>query len=447
MCVLISTLGGQEPSEGSKGITAIGYVVNAGPTRVDLKPTAVAPSATGEAKVEAREGVTMVEAKVENLPQPAQIATEFLTYVLWAVSPDGRTINIGQVLINEKGKGQLKTTTQLQTFSLFVTSEPYQAVRMPSEIVVLRNEARQDTLGKRVAVEQYPLMQRSQYENGSSPVARPTDLKTTPLQMYEARNAVGIAKSNGADQYAPEIYKKAESSLRVAENLLQSKANKKEIISAARQAMQFSEDSRALAAKRKQQESIDTERQLAADTARIEAESRAAKEAAALRAKEAAARAEAEKLRTDLLKQLNRVLATRDTPRGLVVNMADVFFDTGKYDLRHDAREKLAKLSGILAVHTDLQVDVEGHTDTTGSQELNQSLSEQRAEVVAMFLVEQGVVAGSIQARGLGSTHPVADNQTAKGRQQNRRVEIIISGEVIGRSIDATSSEGIRISN
>jgi outer membrane protein OmpA-like peptidoglycan-associated protein len=266
--------------------------------------------------------------------------------------------------------------------------------------------------------------------------------------MYEARNAFEIAKSRGAEKYAPEIFGKAQTGMKIAENLLQTGSDKKDVVSAARLAMQFSEDSRALAAERQEQEKIALERQLAADTARNEAEARAEIEATALRAKEAAARNEADALRRELLQQLSLVLETRDTPRGLVVNMADVLFDTGKYQLNREAREKLAKLSGILAIHPGVDLDVEGHTDTTGSEAANQVLSERRAEVVATFLAEQGVTPERIRARGMGSEHPLADNSTAKGRQQNRRVEIIVSGEVIGRTIESRpAADKPRISN
>jgi hypothetical protein len=231
-------------------IIAIGYLVNGGATRIDLKNTlaSAVPLASGEAKVEAREGVTLVEAKVQNLAQPGTIGTPFLTYVLWAVSVDGRTGNLGEILINDQGSGKLKTTTPLQTFSLFVTAEPYHTVPWPSEVVVLKNELRKNTAGKRVIVEQYTLMKRSQYEQFGNSFVPPTDTKDVPLQMSEARNAIEIAKSSGAEKYAPEIYTKARNSLSVAENLVQIKAGKKEIISAASQTMQLAEDARALAA-------------------------------------------------------------------------------------------------------------------------------------------------------------------------------------------------------
>jgi outer membrane protein OmpA-like peptidoglycan-associated protein len=165
-------------------------------------------------------------------------------------------------------------------------------------------------------------------------------------------------------------------------------------------------------------------------------------EADALKAREDAANADAlkaklaaEALRADLLAQFNRILETKDSPRGLVITMGDVLFDTGKYDLRAPTREMLAKVSGILLAHSGLRLEVEGHTDATGSDELNQKLSEQRAEGVREYLVKQGLAAGAITAKGFGKTVPVAENTTAAGRQKNRREELVVSGEIIGVKI------------
>jgi len=458
----------------NKSSMALAYPVNGGSVKVPLKGTSVMPEAKGEAKVEAKQGTTYIEAKVEKVEQPGKLGTQFLTYVLWAVSPEGRTSNLGEMLLNQEGKGELKVTSQLQTFSLIVTSEPYFSVRQPSELVVLENEADKDTKAKHVAVDQYRLMKRSQYDKLENPLSLSLDTKNVPLELYEARNAIDIAKSRGAEKYAPEIYGRAQASLKIAENLLQQKADKKQIISAARETVQASEDARAFAVDKQDQDRIAAEQAAAAAKAKAEAEAKAATEAAAakrladqeaqrqaelaaaneaklrteakaqadaLQAKEAAARAEAERIRkaaeaerAKLLEQLNRVLETRDTPRGLVVNMADVLFDTGKYDLRTEAREKLARLSGILALHPELQLDVEGHTDSTGGQQLNQTLSEQRAQAVAGYLVDQGVPGPKVKAAGLADSQPVADNTTVEGRQKNRRVEIVVSGEEIGRA-------------
>jgi outer membrane protein OmpA-like peptidoglycan-associated protein len=459
----------------TKSVKAIGYQVGGGGTKVDLKGTELMAQANGEAEVEAKAGRTKIEVSIKGLAQPSTLGTEFMTYVLWAVSPEGRTSNLGEILINKDGEGKLSATTQLQTFSLFVTAEPYFSVRQPSEMVILENETRKGTKGKIFIVNDYKLMKRSQYQKMGNPLALTLDLKNVPLEMYEARNAVEIAKSRGADKYAPEIFSKAEASLKMAENSLASKADKKEIISTARQTVQFSEDARALAVQRQEQERIANEREAAAAKARAEAEAKAATEAAeakrkanaeaaeakrktdaeaqrqaelaaakeeVLRTKEAAAQAEtertrkaAEDLRAQLLEQFNRILETRDTPRGLVVNMGDVLFDTGKFNLRPEAREKLAKLSGIILGHPGLNLEVEGYTDSTGSEETNQKLSEQRAQAVRGYLIEQALSDASVTAKGLGESMPVADNDTSAGRQKNRRVEIIVSGEIIGMKI------------
>jgi len=477
-----------------RSIKAIGYNVGGGGTTVDLKSSGLIPAATGEAKVEAKGSVTSIEAKVKGLALPTPLGTEFLSYVVWAVSPEGRAVNLGEVRPDKNGSGELKVTTQLQSFSLFVTAEPYPFVRLPSEMLVLENDVRKNTKGRLFIVENYPLMKRNQYQVRENPLALSLDLKNVPLEMYQARNAVEIARTQDAGKYAPEIFSKAEGGLELAENALTRKT--KDVVSLARQTAQSSEDARSLTVERKEQERIVAEKAAAAAKAKAEAEAKAAAEAAAakqrteaearrqaelaaareaqlkaeaaardaeaarqeaqLRAEAAArdaaareaqlqteqARAEAERsrkaaeqLRAQLLEQFNRIMETRDSARGLVVTMADVLFDTGKYDLRPPTREALARLSGIALAHPGLRFEVEGHTDSTGSDELNQTLSEQRADTVRGYLVQQGLSADSVSARGFGKTAPVADNGTAAGRQKNRRVELIVSGEIIGMQI------------
>ncbi|MGE5813649.1 MAG: OmpA family protein [Acidobacteriota bacterium] len=476
-----------------KTINAIGYTVGGGSTKVDLKATGAVPEASGEAEVQAKQGITNIEVKVKGLGQPSSLGTEFLTYVLWVVSSEGQTSNVGELPVNDSGEATLKTTTRLQTFSLFVTAEPYFAVRQPSEILVLENALKKGTKGRIFPIDDYKLMKRALYQKANNPLALSLDLKNVPLDVYQARNAVEIARSRGAEKYAQEIFAKAEGGLKITESVLAKKADKKEILSRARTTVQAAEDARALAVQRQDEERIAAERKAAADQATAAAEAKAATEAAAakqkadeearrqaelaaareaqvkaeadaaaakvkaetdaaaakakyeadaLKAKEEAARAEAaraqeasEQLRAQLLEQFNRILDTRDTERGLVVNMADVLFDTGKYDLRPAAREKLARLSGIVLAHPGLKLEVEGHTDSTGTDELNQKLSEQRALAVRGYLLEQGLAGDHVTAKGFGKTMPVTDNTTAAGRQKNRRVEIVVSGEVIGTKI------------
>jgi len=488
-----------------ENLRAVSYQLGSS-SRVDLKPRTLLPQANGEAQVKANKGVTNIELSVANMAEPTKFGAEFLTYVVWVVSPDGRASNVGEIALDNSGKGKLKATTPLQTFSLFVTAEPYFAVRQPGEMVVLVNELRKDTKGKIIIVKDYPLVNRTQYQKLGNPLALTLDLKKVPLEVYEARNAVEIAKSRGADKYAPEIFSKAEGGLKLTEAALERKSDRKEIIARARMAVQSSEDARALTVQRQEQERIEQERAAAAAKAKEEAEAKAMAEAAeakrrtdeearrqaelsaareaqvkaeaeakearlkaeadakearmkaeaevaaakakaeadSLKAREDAANAEAlkakqaaEALRGQLLEQFNRILETRDSPRGLVITMGDVLFDTGKFDLRAPTREMLAKLTGIVVAHPGLRLEVEGHTDSVGSDEFNQRLSEQRAETVKGYLVKQGLDGAGVTAKGFGKTTPVADNDTAAGRQKNRRVELIVSGEVIGVKIGA----------
>ncbi len=442
----------------TKTVRAVGYEVGSGSTKVDLKATDLMPAAMGEAKVEikTKAGRSNVEVKVQGLKPPSTLGTEYLTYVVWVVTPEGRTGNTGELLIDKDGEGKLSATTPAQTFSIVVCAEPYFAVRFPSEMVVLISDIRKDTKGKIFPVSEYKLVKRGQYKKLGNPLALTPD-PSVPLDIYEARNALEVAKSRLADKYAPEIFSKAQGGIEMMEKYLSNKTDMKQVISMARQTTQFAEDSRALSVLRQEQERIENERLAAAAKAKAEAEAKAAAEAAEAKriadekaaeakriadaeiaAKEEARRkAELEKqqLRTKLLEQFNRVLPTTDTPRGLVVNMGDVLFDTGKSDLRIPAREALAKLTGIVLNYPALRLSVEGYTDATGTQDFNQTLSEKRAGAVYDYLIGQGLSEGALTSKGFGWNNPVADNKTAEGRQKNRRVEIVVSGEVIGTDI------------
>jgi outer membrane protein OmpA-like peptidoglycan-associated protein len=470
----------------SRSIKAVGYEVAAGSTKINFLGTSAAAQASGEAKVNAKKSGTDIDLKAKSLPQPTQLGAEFLTYVLWSITPDGTTTNLGEIPIDKNGDGKLSATAQSQTFAMIVTAEPYFAVQLPSEVVVLENSPDKRIKGKIFPDNDYKLMKRSEYAKLGNPLALTPDLKRVPLDMYEARNAVDIAKSQKAEEYTPDIYSKATSSLQTAESALSSNADKSRIITAARQTIQFAEDARALSSQRQEAERIQKEQDAAAAAAasaaaakakaeadaeaqrqaelnaareaqmKAEAEARAAQqkaeadaaaqkaaaEQAALEAREQAAREEAARaqaataaLRAQLLQQLNQVLQTTDSPRGLVVNMADVLFETNRYALSQDAQLKLAKLSGIIQAHPGLNLAIEGYTDTTGTPDYNLRLSQQRADAVRDFLVSQGLSGDTITSKGLGQADPVADNSTAAGRKLNRRVEIILSGEVIGEKM------------
>jgi len=487
---------------------AISYRHRGGATKIDFKGTEFLPGARGEAKVESKQGRIEIEVEFDGLQPATKNGAEYLTYVLWAITPEGRTANLGEILLNGT-RSKLDVTTDLQVFGLVVTAEPYFAVTQPSDLIVMENVVRPDTMGKVEEIDaKYELLQRGQYAHLANPLALKVD-KKLPLEIYEARNAVQIARSMGADRFAAETFKKAEKSLAEAEAYEARKAGRKPVAMTARAAVQTAEDARVIAVKRQEEDALNAERQQSADRearaesakakaqsetdrvsreaeearVRAQAESErltrekdaqsAAASAAADRAKResdastAAAAAEADRLklandaqraasqaeldnaakqkaqleaekselRIMLLKQFNAILQTRDTARGLIVNMSDVLFDTAKFTLRPLAREKLAKVAGIVSGHPGLRLDVEGHTDSVGGDDYNQQLSEQRGGAVRDYLTAQGMASSSVTSRGFGKTQPVASNDTAQGRQQNRRVELVISGEVIGTEI------------
>jgi len=491
---------------------AINYHHRSGSTRIGFRGTALMPDARGEAKVESKQGVIKIDADMERLGPATQFGQEYLTYVMWAITPEGRATNVGEVLLNNSGKTKLDATTELQSFGLIVTAEPYFAVTQPSDLVVMENFVRNDTTGTIEQVDaKYELLQRGQYVLNVAPreiQPRLLDPKV-PLELYEARNAVQIARWTGAEQYAGDTFQKAVQGLENAEGYLIGKAGKKPIGTVAREAVQMAEDARIITVKKIEEEQLATERRVGAEReARVEDERAAAlseanrvtreAEQARLTALDNAARlkgendaqiaaaqteadrlrrqsdtqlaaaqtetdrlrqeneaqrtaaqadleraanekaqAEAERtqLRAQLLLQFNTILQTRDTARGLIVNMSDVLFDTAKHSLRSLAREKLAKVAGIISGHPGLRLDVEGFTDSVGGDDYNQKLSEQRGESVRDYLTGQGVLSTSITSQGFGKNQPVASNDTAAGRQQNRRVELVVSGEIIGGQI------------
>lgn len=489
----------------AKSTKAINYRHRSGATEIDFTGTAIMPAAKGHAKVESRQGAISIDANFRDVGAATQFGAEYLTYVLWAVSPEGRPKNLGEILL-DGGKSHLNVTTDLQVFGLIVTAEPYFSVTQPSDLIVMENEVRQDTLGKFEVIDaQYELLQRGQYQKLTNVLQLKPD-PSIPVELYEARNAVQIAQASGADKYAGEVFQKAQATAQQAEKYLQQKQRKPAIM-IARETVQTAEDARVIAVKRQEDEALQKEREAAAareaeakkqaadeqrqreqaesdrkaeearraqadaarataeaekataDQKRLLAELTAAKESAE-RAKAEAAQAQAaaaaekaqhdaaeadrlrqqaeqekQQLRAQLLQQLNAVLETKDTERGLVVTMADVLFDTNQFTLRPAAREKLAKLSGIVIAHPGLKLAAEGHTDSTGAPEYNQKLSVKRAEAAVQYLGAQGIPNDNLSAAGFGDTRPIAPNNTAAGRQKNRRVELIVSGEVIGTRI------------
>ena len=512
---------------------AVNYLHRTGSSKIDFKGTPLMTSGRGSAKVESQRGVIHVSAEFKDMAAPSSFGPEYLTYVLWAISPDGRPVNLGELTLDNYGSGsnsKIEATSDIQTFGLIVTAEPYYGVTQPSDVVVMENIARPDTQGVVETISaKYELLPRGSYTKTGGFVPL-TVSKKDPFELYEAENAVQIARLAGAEKYSSDSFQKATDALRQAQRYQSQKPGQKPVITMAREAVVRAEDARVIALRRKNEETAEMERQAAiarenaekqkaetarlnAETARLKAEEQARlraqadadriaaenAKADAVRARQQAetaaidanrlkreadearqaalaeqqklaaetdraraAAADADRLREDadrqrqkaledqaqlrqqLLTQFNTILQTRDTARGLIVNMSDVLFDTGQYSLKPGAREKLAKVAGIILGHPGLKIAVEGHTDSVGGDEYNRKLSENRANSVRAYLVSQSIDPSAITAKGFGKTMPVADNSTAAGRQVNRRVELVVSGEILGTTIETrTSSSSI----
>ena len=372
----------------SRSVDAINYRHKSGVTDVDLAGTALMPSADGKAKVRSKRGTMEVEADFGNLQSPRTFGNEYLTYVLWAISPEGRAVNLGEVLVGGNDRSKLTATTDFQAFALIVTAEPYFAVRQPSNAVVLENVVRADTKGTSEAVDaKYELMERGGYIPTGykfDPVVLDANL---PLEFLEARNAVRIAKSEGAEQYASASYQNASQLMSTADGYAtDGHSDRKQLIATSRETVQTAEDAREIAVKKIDEDLAANER-LASATAQAQSQSQAdaairqkdqaqaataqaqsdlaanqATSTAQINAAQADAdqsraiaqqaqlnahQADSEKaaMRAQLSEQLNKILETRDSARGLIISMSDVLFDTGKYSLKPGAREKLAKVA------------------------------------------------------------------------------------------------------
>ena len=463
----------------ARDIPAINYFNRKGSTKIGFQGTALLPLARGEAKVEGKGGRTSIDMNLQGLSPANGFGPEYLTYVLWGITPEGRPVNLGEILPSgSKDKNQISVTTSLQAFGLIVTAEPYFAVTMPSDLVVMQNFVIEDkTEGEIQQVNaHYSLLPRGAYAEtaGRHTVLNPiTRDERSPLEIYEALNAVNIAQAAGADKYAADTMATAKTELQNAQDMDTNKHDRKETITFAREAVQSAEDARIITIRKIKDEDdaaqvqarVNAEQVAAASqaVAQEQAEKRAQADAAAAQAQADAAAAEArakaaryaqaaaeqsaqqagqqaEQMRERLKNQLNAVLQTKETARGLIVNMSDVLFDFNKYTLKPEAREKLAKVSGILVAYPGLKLQVEGYTDNIGTDEYNQKLSEERAGGVKDYLVSQSVQDANISAAGYGKSDPVADNSSAAGRAENRRVQLVVSGTPIG--IQESAPEG-----
>jgi outer membrane protein OmpA-like peptidoglycan-associated protein len=474
----------------SRTLPAVNYEHRGDPTMIDFHGTVLLPKAKGSAMVESKRGRVVIDAKFEHLEPPTRYGREYLTYVLWAVTPEGRPKNLGELLVGSSDKAKTIVTTDLQALGLMVTAEPYYAVTTPSDVVVMENVIRPDTVGRiEPVLAKYELLPRGQYTLTMDPgrlrtlegeqEKLPYDRYEAVLELYQAQNAIQIARSVGADRYAADTISKADALFSDAQNMQLRKQDTHMIVSRAREAAQMAEDARTIAIKRGGEERLSGEREQRLEEGRAreraeeeahqaQAQAFAAREASdAERAAAERAQAQAEQdrarvtraearpasrppieaqpvpvvapqptgaqrqARAELLERLNGVLITRDTPRGLVVMLPDTSFETGS-TLRRNASERLALVASMLSARSDLTVYVEGFTDDRGNDADQRAISERRAREVRATMVGNGLPAVAVLAAGLGGTRPVVSNSSAEGREQNRRVEIVVSGPSIG---------------
>ena len=475
----------------SRTLQAINYEHRSGPTKIDFQGTVLLPKAKGDATVESKRGRISVDARFDHMDPPTKFGREYLTYVLWAITPEGRPKNLGELVVDGSNKAKISVTTDLQALGLMVTAEPYYSVTAPSDVVVLENIVRPDTIGRVEEVSaKYELLPRGQYTLNISPnqlrtvgpeaEALPYDRYEAVLELYQAQNAIQIARSLGADRYASDTLSKAETLLGEAQSLQTRKQDTHMIVSRAREAAQMAEDARIVTVKRRDEDRLSRERQqdLEESRARTRAESeaqlaqaQAASDRSAAEADRAAAeteRAEAERARTiaaqeaaqaaadrsrprpepplarvdnsqmiqrqtraNLLASLNNILPTRDTPRGLVVIVPDSMLETSPRNPSPPVARQLAQIAALITTYPGLSVRVEGYTDDRGSDVEDRTISQGRAQVVRDILITNGVPPGAAIAAGYGKDHPIASNDSAAGRDQNRRVEIVIVGQAL----------------
>lgn len=442
--------------------------------RVRFVGTERLPLAKGEATVRRRRGTTEIEVRVEQLKPAVMFGGDFNTYVLWTVSPEGVAMNAGE-LIQRGHRSRVDAATPLTTFGMFVTAEPHFLVDEPSSFIVLENSSASLQRGSmmQTSVVKYRGFE-GRYNADRQSLANEEVLEGDyRTERQQATTALNLAEREGAGRWAPDELARARASVIKALEAFGPDMDEQSFGVQARTAVRHSFEAyraavrnRKLAEEQAQRDELDSlrvakaEAEAAAAEAREQAalarrerqealEAKAEAERAAREAqiqqrraremmetaqseakKLAALKAEAERYataaRSRLEGALSKVVETKETARGVIVNLPDILFDSGRSTLRGPAREVLSRVAGILLVTPEIALSVEGHTDSTGTERLNQQLSEKRAVSVADYLAESGVALDIISTVGFGESKPIADNESAAGRKQNRRVEIVI---------------------
>ncbi len=462
-------------------VDAVNYQYRAGPTRIDFKGTVLLPQAKGDALVESKTGRTEIDARFQHLETPARFGPEYLTYVLWAITPEGHPKNLGEVMAGAADNAHLHVTTDLQAFALIVTAEPYNSVRLPSDVVVAENQVLPDTIGSTEPIHaRFELMPRGTYTYNV-----PADLSAVNegpkvsmdqyeqiVEIYQAQNAVQIAQSQGAEQYAPDVIAKAQQQLASARQMKTNRAGRSTVVTMARAAAQTAEDARELAARRRQDAEVAQVQQTASQERKLREEADARARQARAEAEQANANADAARasldaeraeraaltapppppppqaqpyiepptpnpsqvraaVRAALLRQLRvaaeGVVEVIDASRGLVLTVPDAGF---RGEILNSAVVALLTRAAPLVAHTaGLTVEVDGYTDLSSPE--HEAIAARRADQVREALL-QWLSGNIVTARGMGNSHPLGPNATAADRERNRRVEIVISGDAIG---------------
>jgi len=476
-------------------VKAINYQYRSGPTLIDFRGTVLLPYAKGQATVEARQGRVDIDAKLEGLLPTQRFGGEYLTYVLWAITPEGRPHNIGELVSDASNKAKLHVTTDLQAFALVVTAEPYSAVRMPSDVVVAENEVRPDTVGTIEQVNaKFELLPRGQYTmqvpNGSAALLNGPKLTMhqyeAASELYQAQNAIAIAASLGGERYAPDVYGRAQQLLKTAQQIQARKGDYRQVVQIARESAQTAEDARVIAAQRQdmsriaaadaelakaraqlasaeraRQDAVDQAREAEAKAAAARAQTDAAVAARAQAESEAAAaqaraeRSQAKAAQTRALSRLTEEQAAesrreaaagrqRDLRARVLGEMKSALpsLDSGR-GLIATVSDESFRGPAILAAPSLRVADLARslarhpglaiHVEGYSAGAEGEALSLERAAAVRRTLIASGLPMNEVTAAGLGDSRPLGSNATAEGRRTNTRVEIVITGDSIGQ--------------
>lgn len=464
------------PVTAERSVLGISYAE--GPSlSVEFAGTARLPKASGEAKVERKKGMTEIELELDEM-KPAQLfGGDLATYVLWVVSPEGQVDNAGEFVL-QGNRGKLNVSTPLQTFGMFVSAEPHFLVDRPSTFIVLENsKPRKDVTSQilRTSMITYKGWDNF-YKSDADTLANFKESKgEIRTDVLQARMSLKLAERAGALTFATEEMSQARAKYDQLMAAAESNSAGQILMAMGHDVVRLAVDAETKAKERRFDAALQAERDAKAqeisnmqasindarndaERARLVAEQRQMQieleqrarermardleqklnaEAAKRRAAESdamAAKADREQMREQMRNALSKVVEVRETARGLIVNLPDILFDFDRATLRTEARETLSKVCGILSVTNHQDLAIEGHTDSVGDDAYNMKLSRERAAAVETYLSSCGIPDRILSSEGLGESRPIAENNTAEGRQQNRRVEIVISDTAVSAS-------------